>query len=140
MPLCFSALQILVPLQVPSSLVLHFQVSKVEEEKSLSMSLTGPEAWQASGDITIEAERGTNEDKSTEKPAITGVRGEKRLGRAQADFLILVTFIDPTVQKDNFLLSSPQKIPVMNAVKHDLSACFNFVEHSVQNKKKKQLW
>lgn len=35
MPLCFSALQILVPLQVPSSLVLRFQVSKVEEEKSL---------------------------------------------------------------------------------------------------------
>lgn len=63
-----------------------------------------------------------------------GVRGEKRLGRAQADFL--VTFIDPTVQKDNFLLSSPQKIPVMNAMKHELSVCFDFVEHSVKNKKK----
>lgn len=66
------------------------------------------------------------------------MRGEKRLGRAQKDFLILVTFIDPTVQKDNFLLSSPQKIPVMNAVKHELSACFDFVEHSVQNERGKK--
>lgn len=35
MPPCFSALQILVPSQVPSSLVLRFQVSVLEEELSL---------------------------------------------------------------------------------------------------------
>lgn len=48
MPLCFSALQILIPLQVPSSVIVCFQVSEVEEEKGLrSMRMVGHlEAWK----------------------------------------------------------------------------------------------
>lgn len=44
---------------------------------SLSLWLD-PEAWQASGHMTIEAEQSTNEDKATEKPAITGWLAHER--------------------------------------------------------------
>lgn len=44
----------------------------------VTRSLTDPGAWRPDGHMTTEAEQSTNEDKSTEKPAITGWLAHER--------------------------------------------------------------